>query len=305
MPPAPGSLAPVDLETTKRKLTETVKDAGLGRFFKDNDENNEFLGEVAVKVVRHISNEDTPPVLKEPENIEHLVKLALYRPIFYCDDSLSMNNKAYKDQDDSPSRYDVQKALVSCMADIATMVAPNNCNVDLHFINLAEAVRENLPKEPLLDILEGIKPQGQTMLGTVLDRDILAPFVYDTIGTTSGLPRPLLICIITDGLPMDKRQNTVRRKITVCRKRLESQGYTPASVMYCISLIGDDPEATKFLDDLRKDSKIRNVLHCTTDRLDERYRELRDNHDKLDEWLLKTLSEPIMMKLDSVYGVLT
>ena len=252
---------------------------------------------IAPEVSRLMVNPDVPEELKSEESVKLLTNLAYYHPVFYCDDSLSMANDAHTDEASPVSRYEVQKALVIRMANIATMVAPTGYKgVDLHFINSGRSVRKNLSKEALLSNLSDITPKGDTKLGTVLGRDILEPLVYDQVKSESGLARPLLVCIITDGLPTDSRRKSLGNTIAICKEELAEKGYKPTSVTFCISQIGDDPEAAKFLDELDKDDTISDVLHCTTDRLDEKYKTLKDNHAKLDEWLLKMLSEGIKMK---------
>ena len=294
MPPVASITVPLDLGTMIGRI---VGKPGMKKFFKQDGENKNFVDLVEEEIIKHMNNKDIPPVLKEPDNVERLANLALYHPIFYCDDSLSMENKAYLEEANSPTRFDIQKNLVSRMAAIATMVAPDGCNVDLHFINSGDAVRQNLSQGALRDILTSIKPRGDTKLGTVLSKDILDPFVYDKIGSDHpSLSQPLLICIITDGLPTDSRSKRLGKMITECKEELVDKGYEPTAVMFCISQIGDDPDAKKFLDELQEDDSISDVLHRTSDRLDEKYKELRNNHDQLDAWLLKILSEPIMMK---------
>jgi len=64
--------------------------------------------------------------------------------------------------------------------------------------------------------------------------------------------------------------------------------------MFCISQIGDDEDAKEFLNSLRDDDSIQDVLYAMTDRLDEEYKKLRANDKKLEVWLLHLLTKPIM-----------
>lgn len=228
--------------------------------------------------------------LSKPGNVGCLVKLALYHLIFYCDNSLSMKS----------SRFTIQRDLVLRMADVATKVAPANSMVDLRFIHPSEAAQEEMTKEELFDAFNQTGYKSGTPIGTMLGDCILEPIVYKQIESASGLSQPLLVCVITDGQPNgEKPLKSFREQIALCKDKLVTRGYMPTSVMFCVSQIGNDPEARKFLDELNEDARIRDVLHCTTDRLDEKYRELKDNHDKLDEWLLNTLSKPVMLKQES------
>ena len=226
--------------------------------------------------------------LSKPENVRRLVELALYHPVFYCDNSTSMSHAG---------RFQTQRDLVIRMADIATKIAPDGYSVDLQFINDSKhTARRISSKEDLFGALDNTELRDSTRIGTVLSRRILKPLVYKKLKSKSGLSRPLLICIITDGCPTVESVDTLSHTIAECKRKLTKKGYRPPSVMFCISQIGDDPKATEFLHDLERNGEIQDVLHRTADRLDDKFKELKENHDKLDEWLLHVLSEPIMMK---------
>lgn len=49
-----------------------------------------------------------------------------------------------------------------------------------------------------------------------------------------------------------------------------------------------------FLDDLNSDDKIRDMLYCTSDRLDRMFLQHKNNERSLEVWLLKLLTQPIM-----------
>ena len=244
-----------------------------------------FARTVARKAAE-LRNSKEKTALSNPENVKRLVELAFYHPIFYCDNSTSMRLK---------DRFRIQGDLVGRMAEIATKVAPDDHTVGIRFINDSGEVHVISSKEELSDTLENTTLQRGSKLGTTLRSGILKPLVYDKI-KTGKLAQPLLICIITDGHPTDNPASTFKDKIAECKRRLKAHNYSPGSVKFCISQIGDDAKATEFLDDLANSNKILDVLHRTTDRLDDKYRELKDNHDKLDVWLLKMLTSPIMMQ---------
>lgn len=70
---------PETVEEYHDKIKDYIVDKKLGRFFKPDDD---FLQQVAqnAMALRH----DTSTPLSKPENVERLVKLALYKPILYC-----------------------------------------------------------------------------------------------------------------------------------------------------------------------------------------------------------------------------
>ena len=238
------------------------------------------------KKAAELRNSKEKTALSNPENVKRLVELAFYQPVFYCDNSTSMRLE---------NRFQIQGDLVGRMAEIATKVVPDDHHhVGIHFINDSGEAQVVSSKQDLSDALENTTLRRGSKLGTTLRSGILKPLVYDKI-KTGKLARPLLICIITDGHPTDNPESTLKDKIAECKRRLKAYNYTPASVQFCISQIGGDRKATKFLEDLEKSKKIHDVLHRTTDRLDEKYETLRNNHDKLDVWLLEMLTNPIMM----------
>ncbi|KAI1046352.1 hypothetical protein LB505_009144 [Fusarium chuoi] len=55
--------------------------------------------------------------------------------------------------------------------------------------------------------------------------------------------------------------------------------------MFLISQVGNDPHADQFLDSLSGDTAIDRVLFRSSERLHEKYAELRDNEADLEEWV--------------------
>jgi len=181
------------------------------------------------------------------------------------------------------NRYEYLIQLVTRIARIATKIVPDDmAGVDLRFIN------DNFASN--------------------LRQKILKPLVYDIIDstvstTTSPIPykRPLLVCIITDGCPVNEGQNVLRDEIVMCKRILEAKGYDPTSVMYCINQVGTDPVAEHFIDALRNEKTIEEVIYCTVGQLDARYEELKENERALESWLLDLLTKPIMGRHVPVY----
>jgi len=105
---------------------------------------------------------------------------------------------------------------------------------------------------------------------------------------------PLLVCIITDGVPQPEHWNVfLGDEIVECKTRLKERGYDPTAVMFCISQVGTGVEATKFIDALRNE-EIEDVIYCTVGHLESRFKELKGNERALESWLLHILTKPIM-----------
>jgi hypothetical protein len=272
-----------------------VQEGKFEKFFSPNDP---FLANLAEKA--NALREDPTTDLGNPENIKRLTQLSLYRTVIYCDDSSSMS---------SEKRYEYLIELVTRIARIATKIVPDDvAGVDLRFINNDFASSVSGPE--VLQTMKSVWPSGVTEIGTNLRKKILKPLVYDiidsTVSATSPIPfkRPLLVCIITDGHPVQEDRDALRDEIVTCKRKLEAKGYEPTSIMYCINQVGTDSEAEYFIDALRNEKSIEEVIYCTVGQLDAKYKELKENERALESWLLELLTKPIMGRHVPVYAAL-
>ena len=266
-------------------LNNEVQQGKFAKFFSPNEPFLETLAEKASALT-----EDPTTDLGESENIKRLTRLSLYHPVIYCDDSTSMTLE---------DRYEYLIELVTRIARIATRIVPDDmAGVDLRFINNNSA--STLRAREILQVMRGIETSPGTDIGTNLRKKILKPLVYDIIDQpkifNNPIPfkRPLLVCIITDGCPRPEFPNTLRDEIITCKQKLEAKGYDPTSVMFCINQVGTDHSAEEFLDALRDEKEIEEVIYCTVGQLDAKYKELKENERALESWLLHLLTNPIM-----------
>lgn len=194
------------------------------------------------------------------------------------------------------NRFAKLKELVTRIARVATKIVPDDdLGIGIHFFNSPSPSPSKLDEEGIKRAMESVMPHNGTMIGTNLRSKILVPYVYNFItpATPTPLKRPLLICIITDGYPSEPR-DTLMKVITECQQSLVDNHYEETTVMFLLSQIGTDDHATTFLGDLRENERLQEVLHCTADQLDDKFREFRENKDGLDLWLLELLTRPIM-----------
>ncbi|KAB8254988.1 hypothetical protein BDV32DRAFT_131471 [Aspergillus pseudonomiae] len=265
----------------KKRMNKIIEDKGLNRFFpKDNP----FLEKVVDRAVN--LNRDPTNTL-DPNDLTHL---ALYQPILYCDDSGSMKDDQRKDR-----LNDLAQRITS----ITTRVVPDNEGIELRFINAKTTGQMSKPKvEEINTIMEKIPFDGWTEIGTNLKKKVLQDYVYKHLDAGT-LQRPVLVSIITDGQPNGDRNSketteTLQRVIAECGRTLEYHGYKRDVVRFQVSQIGDDPEAEKFLNKLQDDLDLKDTLYITSDRLDEKFKDLHENQAKLEQWLLRILMEPIV-----------
>ncbi|PYH74498.1 uncharacterized protein BO88DRAFT_448310 [Aspergillus vadensis CBS 113365] len=278
----------------KKNVDFLVRQSNLGDHTSQLNES--YLREVAKKAAQ-LKN-DPKNHLNNPDQITTLTQLALYHPVLYCDDSLSMST-TIKGSD--KKRLEALQELVKRIISVATRAVPDNPKepgeklegASLRFIN-SDAEHTIRKLEDLSQV--NYKADDYTPLGTQLDKRILKPFIYDFLDTGKVLPRPLLIFTITDGEPSTEAHDTFREKIVECMQFLTKHEYPRELVNFNISQVGNDSNAGKFLESLKNDNEIQDILHCTAEHLDERFEELRANERDLERWVLEMLSRQIRIK---------
>ncbi|KLJ11738.1 hypothetical protein EMPG_09649 [Blastomyces silverae] len=262
----------------KNSLDKVINNDGLGKFFPPG---NTYVNEVAEKAAA--LKDDPNNLLNSPSQLQGLATVALYKPILYCDDSYSMNEQ---------NRWPKQAELAKRITDIATRADPNNRGVYFRLINTTLYNTDNLDGNAVLQTLN-FCPDGYTPLGTKLRERILDPLVYAPLNSGGQLERPYLVMIITDGVPSDENTDRLRNEVLECSKFLGTKGYRKDAVRFCLSQIGTDVEAKDFMNKLDMDDEVLEVLYRTSELLDARYDELRQNEAELEDWLLSMLLSPV------------
>ncbi|KAM3546818.1 hypothetical protein ARSEF1564_000394 [Beauveria bassiana] len=266
----------------REHLRKVVSDNKLDRFFPRY---STFLDNVINGAVR--LDRDPTNLL----NAKDLAHLALYKPILYCDDSGSMKEKTGSTGFDA-TRMSDQADLVQRIASITTRIIPEEGGIDLRFINKEEGLSNPSPGQ-VKDMMSGMTPAGGTAIGTKLVSKVLTPFLHEPLRKRQ-LTRPLLISIITDGAPNaeGETENTLKEAIEACGQALHLEGFPRNSVRFQISQIGSEPKAKDFLRILDS-SGLDDVLHVTSDQLDQKFRKFHRNGAELEQWLLELLMSPI------------
>jgi hypothetical protein len=227
--------------------------------------------------------------LGAPVNLQRLTRLAYYQPVIYCDDSGSMTATDRL----SDTRFVRLREIVRGIASVANRLLPEDMGIHLRFIN-HPTVYNSLTEAQVENVMNGITPDGGTELGTVLESRILQPLLYDVLDRSGGgrLERPLLVCTVTDGCPADGE--AFKQAILRCKRRLTSAGCNGREVVFMVSQIGQDEYAANFVRSLREDAEIKDMVWCTSDRLDGNFDEMRTNQRKMEVWLLEMLTKPLM-----------
>ncbi|KAI0389630.1 hypothetical protein F5Y17DRAFT_113296 [Xylariaceae sp. FL0594] len=275
---------PTTVDDFKNAIDQYVTDFDLGQFFS---EGNDYIQKVAEKAVA--LKDDPNNHLKKPEQVRGLVQLALYQPVFYCDDSGSMEATL---KNSSETRMDAQRRLVTRMASIATRLVPDGHGAHLRFINKNDSGMDDLSQDKIEEKMKFV-PNGGTQIGTQLRQQILKPFIYDVLDSGKTLEKPYLVLTITDGEPNSEDKGAFKDAIVECGRRLVDRQYEQEAVTFLVSQVGDDEAADEFINGLGAEKSLQRVLYRTSERLHEKYSDLRDNEQDLEEWLFNILMKPI------------
>ncbi|KAL7919144.1 hypothetical protein ACQKWADRAFT_329988 [Trichoderma austrokoningii] len=259
------------LGTNRREILE--------RFFKGK---KGFIQSFAQKIAS--LEEGSADNLGGEKLLQKRIQVSLYQQVIYCDDSTSMKREG---------RWESQKELIHRIAEVTTLVLPEGEGVALRFINRDVNNATNLTAEGIKEILDPMtwQPGGDTPIGTNLKSKILQPLVYEKI-EKGTLERPLLIIIITDGMPQPEGSSVLVDAILECERQLQTSKYPPQTVKFMIGQIGAAGSATKFLESLRNNQDLARTTFVTSERLDEKFSEYKANEKNLDQWLIETLFSP-------------
>jgi hypothetical protein len=301
----------------KANINDFVRKHRLDAFFPTSG-GGKLLETLVAKALELQKDKASP--LGRVAKTDDIVKLALYQPIIYCDDSGSMRDPP-SGAETNVTRMDVQATLVERIASICTRLVPDDLGVHLRFINTKlSATAENLRMDGIRAQMSRVQAGGSTEIGTNLRQQILDPFVYNPPG--GKMARPLFVSIITDGIPggprgiSPERTDTLKQEILACHKYLRRKGlsdrckpavfssaFNPCSppvtcfftaVIFQLSQIGSDSHSEEFLKGLREDSNLTGLLYVTAQKLDSQYAQFRHNEDGLEAWLVETLLAPIL-----------
>lgn len=176
------------------------------------------------KGFRYLYISKSSTVVSYPKRKKHSSHFLFCLTAIYIDDSTSMKREG---------RWESQKELIQRITQVTTLVLPEGEGVALRFINRDVDNATNLTLEGIRDILKPMtwQPGGDTPIGTNLQSKILQPLVYEKI-TNGALERPLLIIIITDGMPEPEDSSVLVDAILECERRLQENDYPPQSMLH-------------------------------------------------------------------------
>ncbi|QYS93868.1 hypothetical protein H0G86_001233 [Trichoderma simmonsii] len=265
-------------EEFQASMMKFINETGLDDFFMEGDQFLEMVAKKAVELQGMVGNQ------LKTKHIQDITHLSLYQLVFYCADSGSMKQG---------TRIADQIEFVRRAARISTLLVPEGYGTGLRFMNDTRQMELKLNVEQVEEIMKATKAGGKSRIGTYLKQKILQPLVYDVINKGAKLERPIFIFCITDNVIIGETVNSFRNAIINCYKFLIEYKYHPNAVRFQISQIGNDSGATDFLETLRNDEALEDMLFCTSQRLDEACRTFYPNEGDFEQWILQTLMVPI------------
>ncbi|CAI7660145.1 unnamed protein product [Penicillium discolor] len=274
--PTPGQIPnPHTAEEFKSNLDNFIQAKGLEDFYPTG---SEYVAQVAENSARILSSSAFAGAT--PKNVNIMSRQALYKPVFYCDDSGSM-------KDDN--RMDRQATMVQRIASLITQAAPPaGALVDLRFINKSDKFNDISPSD--LSSKMTFTPNGSTRLGTNLKGKVLEDFLYGPVRNGNGLKRPLLILTVTDGCPNEEPTSAYEDEIRASLDFVRANGYGEEAVRYDLSQVGNAPEATGFLRNWAMNSLVPQNVNVTAEHLDVGFENFRENDADLNDWILDRLN---------------
>jgi hypothetical protein len=176
------------------------------------------------------------------------VKLALYDVVFLLDDSGSMRF--------GDGLIDELKFILGNVAFATGLFDQDGFSV--RFMNSATKADNIRTEKEAMDLVDSVRFEDVTPLATSLRNKILEPFVYAHDKT--GLKKPILVIIITDGRPTDNSNQEFQGHIQRVSNHFQGRGV----VSFQIAQVGNDKGAQEFLALLDTDKSIGGLIDCTS-----------------------------------------
>lgn len=220
---------------TKAEFVSNVRKEFEGtpaeRFFKNNPK---FIEELAEKAASLADDPNTPICNKDL--LPKTAQVTMHQQVLYCgecdddsqatrSDTVRVADASYVDDSTSmkrEGRWDSQNQLINRIARVTTRILPEGEGVYMRYINQEIPSSDSLKFEDLLDVVRPLTWGGDTPIGTNLKSKILEPLVYSKL--PNDLKRPLLVSIITDGMPEPEPRSTLVDAIAECGDKLEAAG---------------------------------------------------------------------------------
>lgn len=185
-----------------------------------------------------------------PEIVLALASLALYDVVVYVDDSGSMAQGG---------RWHDLRAILDRVTETASLF--NDTGIAVHFMNSSKIGHEIRNQVDVQHLLAGIAPSGLTPTAQQLEAKVLRNIL--SLAQAHMLRKPVLVICITDGVPSPESQGDTARLLAATKHRLNLLSLPARTVAYQFVQVGDDGDASDFLESLDRDPQVGSFLDTT------------------------------------------
>ena len=258
--------------------------------YPPNDRRLDQIAAAASQKVDHICQK-----FRVPQEVgKDLVKLALYDIILYIGKTFSSgyicvfvliipdNSGSIEFEEGGDRKNDLQLILSRV---VYTSALFDSDGISVRFMNnpfppTMDPGSRNMVPNPRTAMLDNVRSQqqvddimrqipfkGLTPIGTQLREQVIEPLILQRVNDSRGpgLPKPVLIIIVTDGQPAGEDRNTLATVIRNTTNELSrNPRYGRGAISYQIAQVGKDLQAQEFLSQLDSDSAIGDLIDCTS-----------------------------------------
>jgi len=184
--------------------------------------------------------------------------LGLYDIVIFADDSSSMSLREPKE--DNMTRFDIMKNVIETIGFWSTLMDYDG--IVVRFFNSSIEANTIGNALDISQLFNSVSPNGSTPMGNNLKSKIFDKIIYPMI-QTNELIRPVLIIIVTDGVP-DSQQDVINNIIKI-KNYFTKTKYGSNGIAFSFAQIGSDLEATKYLNMLDIHPQVGNIIDCTSE----------------------------------------
>ncbi|SCV67789.1 BQ2448_5400 [Microbotryum intermedium] len=225
---------PIDYNRVLQVLQRGVHDQNLYTFYPQ--------GSLEPLAQRIVQSNALPQIASAwgvaPEIVVELARLALFDIVLYVDDSGSM-------------AFEENRERITDLQLIVKRVTSAACLLDTDGLQIrfmhSQGQQIN-SEQAAVDLISRTKFNGNTPLGTELQRQVLGPLVVEP-ARRGALRKPVLVVILTDGEPSEPR-DTLVRVLKSTESDLRQTRYSSDAVSYQLAQIGNDEKAYQFLNEV-------------------------------------------------------
>ncbi|VVT44070.1 uncharacterized protein SAPINGB_P000287 [Magnusiomyces paraingens] len=221
-----------------------------------------------------------------------LTRLALYDIIIFADDSGSMV------LEENGQRTTDLNNVISHTAYISSLFDDNG--IEVRFINSSIQGNSIRNENEVKKLVSSVNFKGLTPLGSNLKTKVLEPLVLKP-AREKKLKKPVLVIIITDGVPTGENPLILEKTIKNAKSDLSKTKYGSGALGLQFAQVGNDIPARDFLAKLDVDPEVGGMVDCTSNyEIEKEEMESLGTELTYETWLVKMFLGAIDPKYDEM-----